>query len=182
MFSLCLLEKHFERHCFISKWLSVLQEMNHLKSILWAGTNYSSCVILFRRVLYVWGEQHKHRRRALVGTSPCCCRHNGLGLFALPARLLFLLLFLNVIACHAKIQHNDSCDHQTQWTGMFTEIGFGAQRNSRYCSESHICLAITRTSQHLISILPHVIALFCVCQSYVHKHCKPTWKPTRVCS
>lgn len=108
-------------------------------------------------------EQHK-RWRARVGTSLCCCRHNGFGLFALPLCLLALLL--KVFACHAKIQHNDSCDRQTQWTGIFREIGCGAQGNRRYCSEWHICLAITWTSQHSINILPHVIALFCVCQGF----------------
>ncbi len=139
--------------------------MNHLKSILWAGTNYSSCVIFSFAVSSMCGENSTN---------------TGDGLWLAPPRVVADTTALDcllsphassssssssiVIACHAKIQHNDSCDHQTQWTGMFTEIGFGAQRNSRYCSESHICLAITRTSQHSISILPHVIALFCVCQ------------------
>lgn len=81
-----------------------LHEMNRLNS-----TGLLQAVTATPAVSF---SQHKHWLRLWIGTSPCWCRHNGLGLFSLPLRFLLLL---QVFACHAKIQHNDSCHLQAQW-------------------------------------------------------------------
>lgn len=102
MFSVWLVEKHFKMlHLSMIK----LHETNHLNS-----TGLLQAVTVTPAVSF---SQHKHWLRLWIGTSPCCCRHNGLRLFSLPLR--FLLLLLQVFACHAKIQHNDSCHLQAQW-------------------------------------------------------------------
>lgn len=132
----------------------------HLSMIKLHETNRLNGTGLLRAVTVtpaVSFSQHKHWLRLWVGTSPCCCRHNGLGLFSSSSKCLPVMLKSSIMT-HAISRHSEDGDVQGNQ--------LCSAENRRYYSESHICFAISRTSRHSIKIFPHVIALFWVCQGF----------------